>query len=242
MHKVCVCKHHAVCDMNSRNCMLHVCENCPGLHGVRNFITNCFNENNINTDKEIPYMQWISRDRTTMNKLTSSVDEYITLLANKVFALCEHHFIAKAQSEYLRTQKQNLQQNEPIILLDFADNYLFVIEDVVQGFHWENSHAMLHPLVVYYASPNNIIESLSICVVSDHQLHNQSAVHAFLASDLSFVKIKLPFVTKVICFSDGVASQYKNYKAFINLCFHQQDHNLKAEWHFFCNKPWEEPM
>ena len=179
---------------------------------------------------------------TTMNKLTSSVDEYITLLANKVFALCEHHFIAKAQSEYLRTRKKNLQQDEPIILLDFADNYLFVIEGVVQGFHWENSHAMLHPLVVYYASPNNIIESLSICVVSDHQLHNQSAVHAFLASDLSFVKIKMPFVTKVIYFSDGVASQYKNYKAFINLCFHQQDHNLKAELHIFCNKPWEEPM
>ena len=46
-----------------------------------------------------------------MSKLTS-VDEYVTLLANKVFALCEHHFIAKAQSDYLRTQKENLQQDE----------------------------------------------------------------------------------------------------------------------------------
>ena len=40
-----------VCDINSRNCMLY--ENCPGLDGVRNFITSCFNENNIGTDKEI---------------------------------------------------------------------------------------------------------------------------------------------------------------------------------------------
>ena len=43
---------------------------------------------------------------------------------------------------------------------------------------------------------------------------------------------KLPFVKKVVYFSYGAASQFKNYKAFINLCFHQQDHNLKAESHF----------
>ena len=73
-----------------------------------------------------------------MNKLTSSVDETITFLANKVFALCEHHFFAKAQSDYLRTRKENLQQHEAIILLDFAENYLSVIQDAVQGFHWEH--------------------------------------------------------------------------------------------------------
>ena len=77
-----------VCDISSRNCILHVYENCPGSDGVRNFITNCFIENNNDTDTEITYMQWMSTDRTTMNKLTSSVDEYITLLANKVFAFC----------------------------------------------------------------------------------------------------------------------------------------------------------
>ena len=178
-----------VCDINSRNCLQHVCENCPGLHGVRNVITKCFNENNIVTDEEITYIQWISTDRTTMNKLTS-VDEYMTLLANKAFAFCEHHF---RQSVYLRTQKENLQQwsslsFNKIILLDFAENYSLVMQDAVQGFHWENRQATLHPLVVYHASPNNILEYLNTCVVSDHKLHNQSAVHAFLASALAFVK------------------------------------------------------
>ena len=53
--------------------MLHVCENSPGLDGLRYFITNCFKENNIDTDEETTYMQWISTDRTNMNKLTLSV-------------------------------------------------------------------------------------------------------------------------------------------------------------------------
>ena len=69
-----------------------------------------------------------------MNKLTWSVDECITLLAYQVFALCEHYCITKAQSDYLRTRKENLQQDKAITLLDFANNYSFVIQDAVQGF------------------------------------------------------------------------------------------------------------
>ena len=37
----------------------------------------------------------------------------------------------------------------------------------------------------------------------------------------------------MIYFSDGAASQYKNYKNFINLCNHTADFGIKAEWHFF---------
>ena len=122
---------------------------------------------------------------------------------------------------------------QSIILLDFAENYSFVTQDAVQCFHWENSQATLHLLVVYHRSPNNILESLNICVLSDHGSNNLSAVPAFLPSALFFVKTKTPFVQKVVCCSDGAASQYKNYKAFMNLCFNQQDHNLKAERHFF---------
>ena len=66
-----------------------------------------------------------------------------------------------------------------------------------------------------------------------HRKHNQSAVHSFLVIPLSFVKSQLPCVQKVIYFCDGAASQCKNYKAFFNLCFHEQDHSLKTEWHFF---------
>ena len=37
---------------------------------------------------------------------------------------------------------------------------------------------------------------------------------------------------KIIYFSDGAASQYKNPKNFINLCNHQADFGIQAEWHF----------
>ena len=32
-----------------------------------------------------------------------------------------------------------------MIMLDFTENYSFVVQDEVQGFHWNNTHATLHP-------------------------------------------------------------------------------------------------
>jgi hypothetical protein len=37
----------------------------------------------------------------------------------------------------------------------------------------------------------------------------------------------------IIYFSDGCAAQYKNRKNFLNLCNHDADFGLPAEWHFF---------
>ena len=47
------------------------------------------------------------------------------------------------------------------------------------------------------------------------------------------LKIVLNALGKLIYFSDGAASQYKNYKNFINLCYHENDFGVPAEWNFF---------
>ena len=46
-----------------------------------------------------------------------------------------HPFIAKSQSNYLRELKGNLEENEVTILGNFTENYSFVVQDEVQGFH-----------------------------------------------------------------------------------------------------------
>ena len=38
---------------------------------------------------------------------------------------------------------------------------------------------------------------------------------------------------EIFYISDGCAEQYKNRKNFINLCYHQQDFIMDAEWIFF---------
>ena len=50
----------------------------------------------------------------------------------------------------LATFQLPLKDDECIVLLDFAETYTYVVQDAVQGFHWNNSQATLHPFVAYY--------------------------------------------------------------------------------------------
>ena len=69
--------------------------------------------------------------------------------SNRTIWKIDCSFIAKCQSNYLRECKENWEENEVIILGDFAKNYCFVVQDEVQGFHWNNLQCTLHPVVVY---------------------------------------------------------------------------------------------
>ena len=43
----------------------------------------------------------------------------------------------------------------------------------------------------------------------------------------------MPFIEKLLYFSDGCRTQYKNFTNFENLKYYFEDFNLKADCHFF---------
>ena len=43
-----------------------------------------------------------------------------------------------------------IKQYTCIILMDFAENYSFLVQDAIQGFYWQADQATLHPFAVYY--------------------------------------------------------------------------------------------
>ena len=140
--------------------------------------------------------------------------------------------MSKAQANYLSKLKDELKDNEAIALLDFAETYSFVAQDVVQSLHWNNSQATLHPFVVYYKSKDQL-KHLNLCVISDCLKHDSLAVHAFIHKGMPYIKEQPPFVTKLHYFSDGCGGQYKNYKNLYNVCLHFKDFGIEAVWHFF---------
>ena len=112
---------------------------------------------------------------------------------------------------------------------DFSENYSFIIHDAVQGHHWNNDQATIHPFVVYYAN-QGVLQSLNFVVISNYLVHDSVAVHLFVRKLLEFLTAKI-VVQKVYYFSDGAASQYNNRKNFVNLAFHMENFKLPAEWH-----------
>ena len=129
---------------------------------------------------------------------------------DKVNKLTAHHFISKHQSAYLSKLEEELTPDEVIIILDFAENYSFIVQDAAQGYHWDKTQATLRPFVAYMKQDGET-KTVSMCVISDHLRHDTITVHCFLEIMLSHVKLLSDQVKKVYYLSDGAASQYKTF-------------------------------
>ena len=149
--------------------------------------------------------------------------------------LTEHHVIFQKQAKFFKEKKESLQPGECVLVLDFAENYLFVVQDAAQEFHWNNSQATIHPFVLYYVDPaTKKVCHKSYACISNHMVHDTVTVYFFLQKLLNeYFKADFVHVYKVFYFSDGSGAQYKNFKNFTNFLLHEQDFDLKAEWHFF---------
>ena len=166
-HSVCVCTSHqnaqllvnaanidknycdlmamTVCDLNNEMCMVHRCERCPGANALKHYLEEMFVDS---LEEEISFQQWQGTDRAMLNTQTTSTEEFLELLVNAISNLTVHSFIAKSQC---RIRKKNcVEHHACIALLDFAENYQFMVQDEIQGFHWNKIGCTLHPVAIYY--------------------------------------------------------------------------------------------
>ena len=66
----------------------------------------------------------------------SATLQMIESLCEKLEALLPHSFIAKQQSHFQAKLKSDLQLGEFLVIGDFSENYLFILQDASQGYHW----------------------------------------------------------------------------------------------------------
>jgi len=140
-----------------------------------------------------------------------------------------HSYIAKKQSKYFKDLKDNLPPGVFIIICDFAQNYSFVVQDEIQGFHWNNEQATLHPFVYYYKDEIGDLKSGSYVAISDCRKHDTALFYLFQKQFINFLKSKHYNITKAIYFPDRCGGKYKNFKIILNITFHEEDFGIPAE-------------
>ena len=225
------CLSQLICNPSLPECHLGSCYNCPGVDNLRKFLTDIFESNAVD---EITYKQWITTDRSTIETITHSTDEFLEILFDKLKLLLHHSFIAVQQTNFQNELKLVLNANEYIVMCDFAENYSFILQDEVQSFHWNNSQATIHPFVIYFKNADHTLSHISYVIISDCLSHDTTAVHLYQQHLMQYMKRKFQRKPKhIYYFSDGSAAQFKNRKNFINLCFHETDFSVSAEWHFY---------
>ena len=92
--------------------------------------------------------------------------EKVEMLGNYVCstALFHHHFLKVQQAAYLKEAKAILDNETCIILMDFLENYSFLVQDAIQSFFWQNQQATLHPFAVYHNDDNGKLKCDCYCV------------------------------------------------------------------------------
>lgn len=137
---------------------------CAGRQVVEQKLLRIFDEQNFEEDDYIEYNQWTTTDRSNIVRHSSTVPELVEAIAAKVDELSAHHFIKEKQSAFLKELKSQFQPSEVIIQMDFAENYAFLVQDASQAFHWNNSQATLHPIVVYYKTSTQCVREHFVCL------------------------------------------------------------------------------
>ena len=120
------------------------------------------------------------------------------------------------------------------MLLDFSENFSFVIQSAAQGCHWKNSQCTVHPFVAYHEkSDDEEIIHKNFCFLSSNTKHDTSIVYTFISALMPEMKCFISELSKIYYFSDRCAGQYKNTFNFINFCYLKMDFDVECEWHFF---------
>ena len=57
----------------------------------------------------------------------------------------------------MKSKKDNLENDEALVILDFSENYNYVVQDDIQQRYWHQTAVTVHPVVIYVKDSNRVI-------------------------------------------------------------------------------------
>ena len=227
----------AVCELDSRDCCLLKCDLCPSIDYMKAYLLTYYPDYESDDELTVTFKEWVSVDRADLVQKTLPVMDFIDHLLDKLYKLIPHSYIARKQAAYFKDRKANLKAGEVLCCMDFAENYSYVIQNEIQGYHWTNKYCTVHPCVCYFKvkNANGDLETRhkSFCFLSEEVVHNVPMVHAFQTRLMVLLKDEVGEIVSVEYITDGCAEQYKNFKSFCNIVYHVDDHGVPCIWSFY---------
>ncbi|CAC5358843.1 unnamed protein product [Mytilus coruscus] len=200
----------SVCNSEDLDCMYGRCQKCSKKEMIDR------NSGNYDKKEEVTWFQWITKKekrivKTEEKDITLTVKDEMKgalgLLVDRFSEEMEmfriHYFNIDNQLKYFRQLKENLQQNETLIHVDFSENFVCKLG------YGENAY--------------------SFSSVSDSFEHGLCAIWTFLNPLLDEIQIKYPDIHTLHFFSDGPSTQYKQKgNFFLQNSWQKEDIHLPA--------------
>ena len=142
-----------------------------------------------------------------------------------------HYYVAKEQAAYYKELKANLIESECLVKCDFAQNFSNTHQNEIQSAHWTKVQSTVFTIIIYLIK-DGVVNSKSLCVISDDLNHDAAAIDFFIEKILEKLYIFIPKLKKLKFFSDGGPGHLKNMYNFANISMFHADYGLDIEWHF----------
>lgn len=218
-----------MCRDPTDECHQGLCKECPGIKPLEELLISSLNDNDVD---QVKYKRWVGKPRANLETTELDSPEFVAEFCAKLQILLPHAFLTRKQANFVKNLRESLKKDEFLIICDFAENYAFLVQNAIGGFHWNNDSATLYTVAIYYKL-NDIIEHRGLVIVSDCMVHDAIAVHVYAGIINEFVKTISDEPKKFYYCSDGAPSQYKNFKYITNLYYHLKDYGVLAEHHYF---------
>ena len=99
----------------------------PGISKLKDYLNEVMDDNYIDS---IQYKQWVSVDRSTLETITKSVDDFEDSFCDQIRLLIPHSFVAKQQSLFQTDAVSSLLPGQFLVIGGFPENYAFVLQEV----------------------------------------------------------------------------------------------------------------
>ena len=147
------------CDVNNKRCMYGECSSCKD---------SIFPRNQMDTNAKTTYFQWenVKEDRiirgeskvvsrVEKQEISSKVGDLINVCITNMERYKRHSYNIIHQFRFYRSLRQTIGENECIIHIDFAENYLCKLNREIQSMHFGASKRQVSIHTgVYYIGPN----------------------------------------------------------------------------------------
>ena len=221
----------ALTDHN-RECIFRECQKCGAVH----FQDKLIKENpDVDWGKEVHWSQWQkvtvfgqSTQNEQGNKKNSfrptdkirfkgSLAQLLTLFTESLNDISKHIFHFRWQTEQFDQCKQQLQENDVMLVMDFAMNYAHRRQFEIQKGFFSRRTSTMHPVIAFYPCPHDCCDQVvkdEIMILSDDHTHDSHAVITYVDKALCHLREKGVTINRIVMWSDNCGAQYKNCKIF----------------------------
>ena len=99
-----------MCEAPTRQCYMGDCVNCSTKEDdLKIQVSDAFEQDFVD---EVEFKQWTNTDRSQLELLSLSVEEFVELIVSSLQKLKKHFFINQQQQAAIRKKREELQEGE----------------------------------------------------------------------------------------------------------------------------------